>query len=37
VAIGEGGEIALSTALDRRGERVQGELELRGAEGVVVA
>jgi alpha-glucosidase len=37
IAIDEGGEIALSTALDRRGERVRGELELRGAEGVIVA
>jgi alpha-glucosidase len=31
------GEIALSTAFDRRAERVHGELELRGAEGVIVA
>jgi alpha-glucosidase len=34
--IGEPGGIALSTALDRRGERVTGEVSLRPAEGVIV-
>lgn len=33
---GEGGEIALTTELDRRGENVSGVLELRGNEGVIV-
>ena len=37
VPIAAGGEIALSTALDRTGERVAGEVDLRAAEGVVVA
>jgi alpha-glucosidase len=37
VAIGERAEIALSTALDRQGQPVAGELALRAAEGVVVA
>jgi len=32
----EGGEILLSTQLDRKGENVSGPLELRGDEGVVV-
>jgi alpha-glucosidase len=31
-----GGAVALSTHLDREGERVQGDVELRGDEGVVV-
>jgi alpha-glucosidase len=37
VTIGASGEIALSTALDRQGERVAGEVSLRPAEGVIVA
>jgi alpha-glucosidase len=36
-AIGFGNEIVLSTFLDRRGEDVQGTLDLRGNEGVIVA
>jgi alpha-glucosidase len=32
----EGGEILLSTQLDRKGENVSGPLELRGDEGVIV-
>ncbi len=34
--IGLDGEILLSTALDRGGERVGSELNLRGHEGVIV-
>ncbi|HEY8336886.1 MAG TPA: alpha-amylase family glycosyl hydrolase [Tardiphaga sp.] len=33
---GDGGEIALTTELDRKGENVSGVLELRGNEGVIV-
>ncbi|SFJ14758.1 alpha-amylase family glycosyl hydrolase [Bradyrhizobium sp. Gha] len=36
-AIGLGSEILLSTCLDREGERLEGVLDLRGNEGVVVA
>jgi alpha-glucosidase len=36
-AIGLGGEILLSTFLDREGEKVQGTLDLRGDEGVIIA
>ena len=32
----DGGRVALSTRLDRDGEEVRGELELRGDEGVIV-
>jgi alpha-glucosidase len=35
-AIGLGGEILLSTGLDRQGEKIAGELDLRGNEGLVV-
>jgi alpha-glucosidase len=35
-AISLGGEILLSTFLDRQGERIQGPLDLRGNEGVIV-
>jgi alpha-glucosidase len=35
-SIGLGHEIALSTSLDRQGEQVQGELDLRGNEGVIL-
>jgi alpha-glucosidase len=34
--IGLGGEILLSTMLDRAGEKVAGELDLRGNEGVII-
>jgi alpha-glucosidase len=37
VQLGEAGEIALASGLDRRGERIEGRLELRPAEGVVIA
>ena len=37
VAIGDNGEIVLSTAPDRRTERVAGEVHLRASEGVIVA
>ena len=33
-SIGFGGEILLSTFLDRQGERIEGALDLRGNEGV---
>jgi alpha-glucosidase len=33
---GDGGEIALTTELDRSGENVSGVLGLRGNEGVIV-
>ena len=36
-SIGFGSEIVLSTFLDRDGETVQGVLDLRGNEGVIVA
>jgi alpha-glucosidase len=36
-AIGLGGEILLSTAMDREGEAIGETLELRGNEGVVIA
>jgi len=36
-AIGFGGEILLSTLLDRQGEKITGELDLRGNEGVIIA
>jgi alpha-glucosidase len=36
-AIGFGGEILLSTLLDRQGEKIAGELDLRGNEGVIIA
>jgi alpha-glucosidase len=35
-SIGLGGEILLSTFLDRLGERIQGALDLRGNEGVII-
>ena len=35
-SIGFGREILLSTHLDRQGERVEGTLELRGNEGVII-
>jgi alpha-glucosidase len=35
-AIGLGGEILLSTFLDRQGEKIEGVLDLRGNEGVVI-
>jgi alpha-glucosidase len=35
-AIGLGGEILLSTMLDRRGEKIAGSLDLRGDEGVII-
>jgi alpha-glucosidase len=35
-AIGLGGEILLSTFLDRQGEKIEGALDLRGNEGVIV-
>ena len=35
--ISEGNEIMLSTSLDRQGEIVQGALDLRGNEGVIMA
>ncbi len=35
-SIGLGGEILLSTFLDRQGERIQGALDLRGNEGVII-
>jgi alpha-glucosidase len=35
-AIGDGCEILLSTLLDRPGERIEGALDLRGNEGVIV-
>jgi alpha-glucosidase len=35
-AIGLGGEILLSTFLDRQGEEIQGALDLRGNEGVII-
>jgi alpha-glucosidase len=31
------GEILISTLLDRRGEKVQGAVDLRGNEGVIIA
>ena len=34
--IGLGGEILLSTFLDRQGEKIQGVLDLRGNEGVII-
>src|SRR6202049_3084711 len=35
-AIGLGGEILLSTCLDRQGEEIQAALDLRGNEGVII-
>jgi alpha-glucosidase len=35
-AAGFGGEILLSTLLDRQGEKIQGALDLRGNEGVII-
>jgi alpha-glucosidase len=35
-AIGHGRQILLSTLLDRQGERIEGALDLRGNEGVIV-
>jgi alpha-glucosidase len=35
-AIGFGSEILLSTFLDRRGEKIEGVLDLRGDEGVII-
>jgi len=35
-AVGLGGEILLSTMLDRQGEKIAGELDLRGDEGVII-
>jgi alpha-glucosidase len=37
VELAEAGEIVLASGLDRHGERVEGTLELRPAEGVVIA
>ncbi len=37
VELAEAGEIVLSSGLDRAGERVEGGLELKAAEGVVIA
>src|SRR5665213_1043965 len=34
--IGNGGEILLSTFLDRQGEKIEGALDLRGNEGVII-
>jgi alpha-glucosidase len=34
--IGSGGEILLSTVLDRQGEKIEGGLDLRGNEGVII-
>jgi alpha-glucosidase len=36
-SIGVGNQILLSTFLDRRGESMQGLLDLRGNEGVIIA
>ena len=36
-AIGFGGEILLSTFLDRDGEQVEGVVDLRGNEGVIIS
>jgi alpha-glucosidase len=36
VALDEGGTIAISTTLDREGEAVAGDVELRASEGVVI-
>jgi len=36
ISIGFGREILLSTFLDRQGEEVQGTLDLRGNEGVIL-
>jgi alpha-glucosidase len=36
-AIGLGGEILLSTFLDRQGEKIKGTLDLRSDEGVIIA
>ncbi len=35
-AVGFGGEILLSTFLDRQGEKIHGEVDLRGDEGVII-
>jgi alpha-glucosidase len=35
-AVGFGGEILLSTFLDRQGEKIDGEVDLRGDEGVII-
>ncbi len=35
-ALRPGGEILLSTLLDRQGEKIQGSLDLRGNEGVII-
>jgi alpha-glucosidase len=35
-ALPSGGEILLSTLLDRQGEKIQGSLDLRGNEGVII-
>jgi alpha-glucosidase len=35
-AVGLNGEILLSTSLDREGEKVEGNLDLRGNEGVII-
>ena len=35
-ALGLGGEILLSTFLDRQGEKIQGALDLRGNEGAII-
>ncbi len=34
--LGHGGEILLSTLLDREGEKIEGSLDLRGNEGVII-
>jgi alpha-glucosidase len=36
-AAGLHGEILLSTFLDREGEKIEGALDLRGNEGVIIA
>ena len=36
-AIGFGSEIVLSTFLDREGEEIEGVLDLRGNEGVIIS
>jgi alpha-glucosidase len=35
-ALPPGGEILLSTLLDRQGEKIRGSLDLRGNEGVII-
>jgi alpha-glucosidase len=35
-ALRPGGEILLSTLLDRQGEKIRGSLDLRGNEGIII-